>query len=102
MEITCPGDVWRPGGPGLTVGVLCLLLHLSILRVLTAEKAQLAGISSGVQGHLFSKCLRVEVASRPSSPQGVKAWWAQNRQSPASVEQVLSPEGLPKEICFLS
>ena len=64
-------------GPGLTVGVLCLLLHLSVLRVLTAEKAQLAAISSGAQSHLLSKSLRAEVASRPSSPQRVKAWWAQ-------------------------
>lgn len=69
----------EPGGPGLTVGVLCLLLHLSVLRVLTAEKAQLAGISSGAQSHLFSKCLGAEVASRTSSPQGVKAWWAQEQ-----------------------
>lgn len=102
MAITSPEDVARPGGPGLTVGVLCLLLHLSILRVLTAERAQLAGISSGAQGYLLSKCLWTEVASRPSSPHGVKAWWAQHRQSPASMEQVLSPEGLPKEIRFLS
>lgn len=55
MEATCPGDVQRSGGPGLTVGILCLLLHLSIFRVLTAEKRQLAGISSGTQGHLLSK-----------------------------------------------
>lgn len=82
IEVTRSGDVQKPGGPGLTVGVLCLLLHLSVLCVLTAEKAQLAGISSGTQGHLLSKGLRADVASRPSYPQGVKAGRAQEQTVP--------------------
>lgn len=56
-------------GLGLTVGVLGLLLHLSVLRVLTAEKAQAAGVSSGTQGHLLSKYL-----SWPQGPAPHREW----------------------------
>lgn len=87
-------------GLGLTVGVLGLLLHLAVLRVLTAEKAQTAEVSSGARGHLLSKCLKW-----PHDPAPHREWkpaglW--NRQSPATMEQALSLEGLPGRTWFLS
>lgn len=87
-------------GLGLTVGVLGLLLHLAVLRVLTAEKAQTAEVSSGARGHLLSKCLKW-----PHDPAPHREWkpaGLRNRQSPATMEQALSLEGLPGRTWFLS
>lgn len=87
-------------GLGLTVGVLGLLLHLAVLRVLTAEKAQTAEVSSGARGHLLSKCLKW-----PHDPAPHREWKTaglRNRQSPVTMEQALSLEGLPGGTWFLS
>lgn len=54
MVVMCPGHVQRLKRSQLTVGILGLLLHLPIFCVLTAEKAQAAGVSFGTQGHLLS------------------------------------------------